>query len=229
MKTFASKQTYAQVVGYVHKSAHKKLLERPKMNDKILNCVICGVGGQGNVLASRLIAHILMERGEHVKTAETIGMAQRGGSVASHVRGGRPFSPLVPKNSANLLIAFEPAEAVRCLNYLSPCGNIVVNTQAVQPTSAALTGSKYDGVEELECLREVNKLNDGVNLIEVDGKFYCEQIGTSRVLNICMLAAACKHRLLPFGREELEDAVCNMVKKRFQKLNLQAIDNVFLS
>src|SRR5574344_2131183 len=71
-----------------------------------LNCVICGVGGQGNVLASRLIAHVLLSRNEHVKTAETIGMAQRGGSVASHVRGGRPQSPLVPKGHADVIIAF---------------------------------------------------------------------------------------------------------------------------
>ncbi len=199
------------------------------MNNKALNCVICGVGGQGNVLASRLIAHVLMERGEHVKTAETIGMAQRGGSVASHVRGGRPHSPLVPKHSADLLIAFEPAEALRCLDYLAPDGSILVNTQAVQPTSAALTGISYDGSKQLEYLREFAKQNKNIKLVEVDGEFYCEQAGSMRVLNICMLAAACKYELLPFGREELETAVRSMVKEKFHELNLRAIDGVFSS
>lgn len=110
-----------------------------------LNCVICGVGGQGNVLASRLIAQVLLARDEHVKTAETIGMAQRGGSVASHVRGGRLQSPLVPKGCGDCLIAFEPGEAVRCIDYLAPDGTIVVNTQATQPPVAALQGIDYDG------------------------------------------------------------------------------------
>lgn len=133
-----------------------------------LNCVICGVGGQGNVLASRLIAQVLLARDEHVKTAETIGMAQRGGSVASHVRGGRPQSPLVPKGCADCLIAFEPGEAVRCIDYLAPGGTIVVNTQATQPPVAALQGIDYDGFEALAYLRSLSD----VTLIEVDGSLH---------------------------------------------------------
>ena len=251
--------------------------------NKAFNCVICGVGGQGNVLASRLIAHVLMQRGQHVKTAETIGMAQRGGSVASHVRGsalceggpcgsgsyqgssnesgscegnscgdnscagspyadnsyagsifiGAPYSPLVPKAAANLLIAFEPAEALRCFDYLAPDGKVLVNTQAIQPTSAALSGINYGGKKELDCLRSLvqkyasTQKGDGARLIEVDGELLCRKAGSQRVLNIIMLAAACKHKLLPFGREELESAVCSLVKKRFHELNLHAIDIVF--
>ena len=241
--------------------------------NKAFNCVICGVGGQGNVLASRLIAHVLMQRGQHVKTAETIGMAQRGGSVASHVRGsalcegapcgsgsyqgstngsgscednpcgdnsyagssftGTPYSPLVPKAAANLLIAFEPAEALRCFDYLAPGGKVLVNTQAIQPTSAALSGISYDGKKELDCLRSLvqkhasTQKSDAARLIEVDGELLCRKAGSQRVLNIIMLAAACKHKLLPLGREELESAVCSLVKKRFHELNLHAIDIVF--
>lgn len=85
------------------------------------SCLLCGVGGQGTVLASKMIAFAAMEKGESVRTAETIGMAQRGGCVVSHVRvGGGIYSPLIPKGGADVLIAFEPGEAVRCLSYLKP-------------------------------------------------------------------------------------------------------------
>lgn len=188
-----------------------------------LSCVVCGVGGQGNVLASRLIAQALLDRGEHVKTAETIGMAQRGGSVASHVRGGRPQSPLVPKHEADCLIAFEPAEAVRCLPYLAPGGTVVVNTQAVQPTSSALSGKTYDGTEELAYLESLA----GVRIVEVDGAAVCERLGNSKALNVVLLAEAVKHDALGVSREELEAAIRERVKPRYQEMNLRAVAMVF--
>lgn len=194
-------------------------MNRPKG----LNCVICGVGGQGNVLASRLIAHVLMSRDEHVKTTETIGMAQRGGSVASHVRGGHPRSPLVPKGCADCLIAFEPGEAIRCIDYLMPGGTVIVNTQASQPPSAALQGIDYDGTEALEYLRSL----DGITLVEVDGNAVCEKAGSSKVLNIALLAAAVKSGALGISREELEDAIRERVKPRFHEMNLDAVACVY--
>lgn len=188
-----------------------------------LNCVICGVGGQGNVLASRLIAQVLLARDEHVKTAETIGMAQRGGSVASHVRGGRPQSPLVPKGCADCLIAFEPGEAVRCIDYLAPGATIVVNTQATQPPVAALQGIDYDGSEALAYLRSL----PDATLIEVDGSSICDQAGSAKVLNIALLAAAVKSGALGITRDELEDAIRARVKPRFHEMNLRAVTLVF--
>lgn len=188
-----------------------------------LNCVICGVGGQGNVLASRLIAQALLARDEHVKTAETIGMAQRGGSVASHVRGGHPQSPLVPKGCADCIIAFEPGEAVRCVDYLAPGGTVVVNTQAVQPPVAALQGIDYDGSEALAYLRGL----PDVRLVEVDGAAICEQVGSPKVLNIALLAAAVGSGALGITREELEDAIRERVHPRFHEMNLTAVALVF--
>lgn len=188
-----------------------------------LNCVICGVGGQGNVLASRLIAQVLLARDEHVKTAETIGMAQRGGSVASHVRGGRPQSPLVPKGCADCLIAFEPGEAVRCIDYLTPNGTIIVNTQATQPPVAALQGIDYDGTEALAYLRSLSD----VMLVEVDGAAICEQTGSAKVLNIALLAAAVKSGALGITREELEEAIRQRLHPRFHEMNLRAVALVF--
>ena len=102
--------------------------------------ILCGVGGQGTVLASKLISYAAMAKGEEVKSAETIGMAQRGGSVTSHIRiGEEAFSPLIPKGKADVMIAFEPAEAVRNLDYLKPDGVVVVSQKAVKPVTASLS------------------------------------------------------------------------------------------
>ena len=93
------------------------------------NCLLCGVGGQGTVLASRLIAQAAMERGHFARTTETIGMAQRGGCVVSHVRIGEECqSPLIPLGKADILVGFEPGEAVRCLPSLAPGAASAINS-----------------------------------------------------------------------------------------------------
>lgn len=188
-----------------------------------LNCVISGVGGQGNVLASRLLADVLLARDEHVKTAETIGMAQRGGSVASHVRGGHPQSPLVPEGCADCIVAFEPGEAVRCINFLAPNGTIIVNTHATQPPTAALNDVDYDGTEALAFLHEL----PNANVIEVDGKSICDDAGSPKVLNVALLAAAAKSGVLGISREELETAIRARVKPQFHAINLKAVALIY--
>ena len=92
------------------------------------NILICGVGGQGTVLAAKVLSQAAISGGEHVLSAETIGMAQRGGSVTSHVRIGEGiFSPLIPKGQADIIISFEAAEAVRNIEYLKADGTVIVN------------------------------------------------------------------------------------------------------
>ena len=119
------------------------------------NCLLCGVGGQGVVLASKLIAYAAMDKGMDVRTSETIGMAQRGGSVVSHVRMGEDIhSPMIPKGSADVIMAFEPAEAVRCLPYLKEGGVAVVNRKAMQPVTATLGGGGYDGEAMIAYLKK---------------------------------------------------------------------------
>ena len=115
--------------------------------------LICGVGGQGTVLASRIIAASAMDEGNTVHSAETIGMAQRGGPVTSHVRIGEDASsPLIPLGCADLLIAFEPSEAVRNLRYLKKDGFVIVNSVPVRPTTLGGT-EDYDGKRETEFVR----------------------------------------------------------------------------
>ena len=123
--------SYALAVHFVSKFVLYLLLkgENNQMNK---NCLICGVGGQGIVLASRIIAACAMSKGYMAKTAETIGMAQQGGCVVSHVKFGKEiYSPLVKHSGADVLMAFEPAEAVRCLPYLKDGGTVIVSNKVV--------------------------------------------------------------------------------------------------
>ena len=123
----------------------------------MINVLLCGVGGQGTVLAAKVLAQAAQSKGWQVRTAETIGMAQRGGSVTSHVRmgdGGEPVSaPLVTCASADLVIAFEPGEAARALPFLAPGGTLVTASSAVQPVTAALAGTAYRAADVLAALR----------------------------------------------------------------------------
>lgn len=186
------------------------------------NCLLCGVGGQGTVLASKLIAFAAMEKGEQVRTSETIGMSQRGGCVVSHVRTGDNIqSPMLPKGSADVIIAFEPAEAVRNLSYLKKGGVVIVNKKAVKPVTASLSGSDYDGREMLDYLTSAVK-----KLTVVDGDEICDKCGSPKVLNIALLAAAAKSGELGITVEELKSAIKKRIPQKFHDMNLKAVEIV---
>lgn len=184
------------------------------------SCLICGVGGQGIVLASRLIAACAMSKGYMAKTAETIGMAQQGGCVVSHVKFGKEiFSPLVKKKSADVLMAFEPAEAVRCLSYLKDDGTVIVSNKVVLPTTASLAGKEYTADEMIAVLKEKCK-----NVIVVDTQEKCRILGSNKVLNVVMLGSLAKSGCLEFTIDEFKETIINTVPKKYQELNLKAID-----
>ena len=184
------------------------------MNKDIL---ISGVCGQGTVLASRIIAAAAMEEGFPVHSAETIGMAQRGGSVTSHVRiGESAYSPLIPFGSADMLLAFEPAEAVRSLRYLSKQGVAVVNTAPVPPVTESLHPTGYNGAEMAAWLQK------HCACIPVDGEEACRPFGSSRFFNIILLGIAAGSGHLGLGREALLRQVEKNVPARFLEPNLAA-------
>lgn len=187
-----------------------------------INCLLCGVGGQGTVLASKLIAMAAMEKGEDVRTAETIGMAQRGGCVVSHVRTGKNInSPLIPFGKADVLIAFEPAEAVRCLSYLKKGGTVIVNKKPVKPVTATLSGSSYNGTNMLDYLKE-----NVENCYVIDGDKICSKCGSPKVLNIALLSAAVNYADLGFSVSELKNTILHRIPEKFQKLNLMAVEEI---
>lgn len=188
------------------------------------NYLLCGVGGQGTVLASKLIAYLGMKKGMKVLTSETIGMAQRGGCVVSHVRVGDDiFSPLISKNQADMIIAFEPAEAVRCLSYLKKDGVVIVNKKAVKPVTSALSGSNYEADEMLKFLKTAVK-----NLYIIDGEAICNTLKSPKVLNIALLGAAAKSGLFFATPDEIREAIKERMPEKFHDLNLRAVDEVSL-
>lgn len=182
-----------------------------------MDCLLAGVGGQGTVLASRLIAQTAMDLGFEAHTSEVIGMAQRGGSVTSQVRlGGESIAPMIPRGSADLLIGFEPAEAARNFTYLKPGGTVVVNTNPIKPVTSSL-GQGYALDEILAWLRR-----QAGHCIFVDGGVLCSAVGSGKVLNVIMLGVLVRENLLPFTKEQILTTMLAHVPERYRKLNEKA-------
>lgn len=196
------------------------------------NVLLTGVGGQGTVLAAKVLAQAAQAKGWQVRTAETIGMAQRGGSVVSHVRmgdnGEEVIAPLVAKGTADMIIAFEPAEAARVLPYLAPDGVMVSATTSIQPITAALSTEPYLAEATIASLR--GRLNGSAaapaRFVLVDDEAVLSQVGNRKALNTVLLAFALKTGHLPLSLGDLRDAIRACVKPRFVELNLAAIDLV---
>lgn len=189
----------------------------------MLNILITGIGGQGTVLAAKLLAQAAREKGWEVRTAETIGMAQRGGSVISHVRVGDNdedvYSPLIKRGTADIVIAFEPAEAVRVLEYLAPGGLLVSASSAIVPVAATLSDEPY-GVSPITAYlaRSVKRF------FLIDDKELCEKVGSKKVLNTLLLASALSVAGIGIEIDDLKQSVRDCVKEKFVPLNLAAID-----
>ena len=183
------------------------------------NILICGVGGQGIVLTSKLIAAAAMANSIPVMSAETIGMAQKGGSVFSFLRlGDHLHCPMFPEKTADIIIGFEPAEAVRMLPYLKKGGTVVLNTHPIMPVTAALAGSDYTGSEMIQYLERHTE-----HLITVDGDAACRTLGSPKVLNMIMLGLAIRQNVIPFSIDEIEAVMKATVKPQFAELNSKAL------
>ncbi|MDR2514788.1 MAG: indolepyruvate oxidoreductase subunit beta [Christensenellaceae bacterium] len=180
----------------------------------MLNLLIAGVGGQGTVLGARLLGLAALEKGLKLRGSETIGMAQRGGSVVSHLRLGEgAHSPLIPLGQADLLLAFEPAEALRALPFLRAGGHMLVADRAVQPAGMP----HYDVPAVLACLKRRRP-----GSFFLGGDEVLARVG-GRGLNVAMLGAAAALGLLPFGLAELETALRRRLAPHTIESNLRAL------
>ena len=183
------------------------------------NIILCGVGGQGTILASKLIAAAAMKKGLGVKTAETIGMAQRGGSVFSHVRLGEDLhSPMIAPGQADIIIAFEPAEALRHLPFLKEGGTVVASLAPIFPVSTLIGDSSYPLEEVLQQLKNTIK-----KLTLIDSEAAVRELGSPKVLNVLLLGAAVRTGELGLELEDIEAALHEKVPARFQELNDRAL------
>lgn len=187
------------------------------------NIVLCGIGGQGTVLASKLLAAAGMQKGYTVQSAETIGMAQRGGSVFSHLRLGEAEetvdSPMIALGTADILIGFEPGETVRLLPYLKPDGQVITASRSVMPVTAALTGGAYDGADFIHYL-EANVQNLSV----VDTETALAELGNPKVTNVLLLGYAAESGALGLTAEDLKEALKERLPEKLWDVNFKALD-----
>lgn len=184
------------------------------------SCLLCGVGGQGTVLASRIIATAAMNKGLSAMTAETIGMAQRGGSVTSHVRIGQKIaSPTIPKGRADVLLGFELGEAAARLDFLKPDGVLIVCRREITPVTAALGLSGYNGSDCLDFLQKQVK-----KCYIIDGDDICRQCGSPKVLNVVVVGALCATQTMGLTLEDAREALRQRMKPQLLQMNLQALE-----
>ena len=180
------------------------------------NLMIAGVGGQGTVLASKIIAAAAMKKGFDVRTTETIGMAQRGGSVFGHVRiGENIFSPLIPQGKADAIIAFELAEAVRQLAYLRNNGTVIACNRAVFSVGM---GGTYEVSEMTEYLK-----TKAPKLILVDGEKLTRG-QNAKTLNVSLLGAAAQSGIFPFEAQTIPEILPEVLPEHFLQMNVNAFE-----
>jgi indolepyruvate ferredoxin oxidoreductase beta subunit len=177
--------------------------------------LFCGVGGQGIVLASEVTSLALMEAGYDVKKSEVHGMAQRGGSVLSHLRYGKKvYSPLIAPGGADIAVAFELLESLRYIHYLHPASEVIVNTQRIAPPSVA-TGVERYPKDVLGRLRK-----RGLSVHALDAFSAARELGELRAVNLIMVGAL--SNLLPVKERHFIDAIRKKVPERYLKVNLEA-------
>ncbi|MBQ7971148.1 MAG: indolepyruvate oxidoreductase subunit beta [Clostridia bacterium] len=184
---------------------------------KTINLMIVGVGGQGSLLASKLLGTLLVDEGYDVKVSEVHGMSQRGGSVVTYVRfGDKVFSPVVAEGEADFIISFEKLEGARYVSRLKEGGKIICNTQQIDPMPVVIGAAEYPA-EILESL-----LAKGIDIDAFDALSLAEEAGSSKAVNIVLMGRLAKYLQIPY--EQWIDAIAKSVKPQFVEINKKAFD-----
>ena len=179
------------------------------------NIMIVGVGGQGSLLASKLLGKLLLTRGYDIKVSEVHGMSQRGGSVVTYVRfGDKVYSPVIDQGQADYIVSFELLEAARWTEYLRPGGKIIVNTQKINPMPVVIGAAEYPEnlVQKME--------NVGIDVDAFDALSLAEQAGSSKAVNIVLMGHLSRN--FDFTEEQWLEAIEQSVPAKFLELNKKA-------
>ena len=180
------------------------------------NIMIVGVGGQGSLLASKLLGHLLCEEGYDVKVSEVHGMSQRGGSVVTYVRyGDRVDSPIIDKGEADFIVSFEKLEAARWSTCLREGGRIVVNNRETDPMPV-ITGAATYPHDVLETLKA-----KGLNIDEMDALSLATEAGTAKAVNLVLLGRLSRY-FPEISEEKWMAAIEDCVKPKFVEVNKKA-------
>ncbi len=182
---------------------------------KTKNIMIVGVGGQGSLLASKLLGKLLLTEGYDVKVSEVHGMSQRGGSVVTYVRyGDRVCSPVIDEGEADVIVSFELLEAARWTRFLRSGGKIVTNTQQVNPMPVITGAATYPS-------EPVRKMTDaGFDVDAIDALSLAQQAGSAKAVNIVLMGRL--SRCFDFTREQWLNAIAASVPEKYLELNKKA-------
>ena len=179
------------------------------------NIMIVGVGGQGSLLASKLLGHLLMEQGYDVKVSEVHGMSQRGGSVVTYVRyGDKVASPVIDQGEADFIVSFELLEAARWLSFLKPGGQIVTSTQQIDPMPV-ITGAMQYPENLVEKMKATGAKVDALDCLSL-----AKEAGSSKAVNIVLMGRLSHYFDLP--EEAWQKSLTAMVPPKFLELNRKA-------
>ena len=181
-----------------------------------MNIMIVGVGGQGTLLASRILGNVAMGGGYDVKVSEVHGMSQRGGSVVTYVKyGDKVYSPIIGKGEADIILAFELLEAYRALPYLKKGGKMIVNTQKINPMPVITGAAEYpDDLEE--------KLQKVCDLVSLKATELAEEAGSIKAVNVVLIGVLAKQADVP--KESWIKALKETVPEKFIEMNLKAFE-----
>lgn len=179
------------------------------------NVMIVGVGGQGSLLASKLLGRLLLSRGYDIKVSEVHGMSQRGGSVVTYVRfGDKVYSPIIDKGEADYIVSFELLEAARWTEYLKPGGKIITNTQQINPMPVIIGAAEYPQ-DLLDKMAEAN-----IDVDALDALTLANEAGSSKAVNLVLMGRLSKY--FDFTEEEWLTAIEASVPPKFLELNKKA-------
>ncbi len=185
--------------------------------DKITNIIISGTGGQGILLLSDILGIVALKEGFDVKKSEVHGMAQRGGSVISHLRfGEKVYSPLVEEGTAHFLISLEKLEALRYLHFLSPKGILISDTLEIEPLPALIGEVAYPKDIEVRIKERIKKVYF-ISAFQI-----ARELGETRTQNIVLLGFL--SNFLPFPLESYKEVIRETVKERFWSINFQGLE-----
>jgi len=188
------------------------------MKTSACDIVVVGVGGQGVILIATIIGKAALKAGYSVRGAETHGMAQRGGSVISHIRLGCEFGPMVPVGGADILLALEPAEALRYAHYLSKDGIALVNLNPVLPITVTTGLARYPPLEEI--LAPLQRTCKTVKT--VDATKLAAKAGNPQAMNVVMLGALARY--IPLREELLIESLSESVPAKYLEVNRRAFE-----
>ncbi len=178
--------------------------------------MIVGVGGQGTLLASRILGNTVINEGYDVKVSEVHGMSQRGGSVVTYVKfGEKVYSPIIDEGEADIILAFEQLEAMRALPYLKKGGTMIANCQKINPMPVITGAAKYP--ENI-----LDKIADKVNLVSVDALSLAMEAGNAKAVNVVLIGVMAKNTEIPY--ENWVETIKTTVPEKFLDANLKAFD-----